>query len=156
MSARDLNTASSADTLARLNISTTATASSSVYSVRRKSDGRIVYESSALLEAEMVAIGLALASHYSAYAEYEVRNGVLVLNTITTDTAFGAMQVKMRNLIFNRKITKRMPYVPDRFTGLAHTKIMSAIRRDRGLDSVKDRLDTAVDEYAQQVRELLT
>lgn len=127
-----------------------------MYVVRHKETKEEVFKASSLIQTEMVAIALALASHYASPAEYEVRQGYRTLNTISTDTAFGAMQTKMRNLIFNRKITSRMPYMPDRFTGLAHTKILKAAKKDRGMETVKNRLDAAVDEYAAYVKDSIT
>lgn len=127
-----------------------------MYTVRHKATKEDVFSSPSRLQAEFVGIALALASHYGTPSEYEVRYKFQTLNTFTTDTAFGAMQGKMRNLIANRKITSRMPYVPDRFTGIAHTKILNAAKKDRGMDAVKERLSEVVDEYATYVKDSLT
>ena len=123
-----------------------------MYTVRNKDEKKDVFATQSLLQAEMVAIALALSSLYGTYQAYEVRRESVVLNTITTDTAFAAMQVKMRNLIFNRRVTKQMPFNPDRFTDFAHTKIVEAVMKDKDLDVVREKLYDEVEAYVEYVR----
>jgi hypothetical protein len=126
-----------------------------MYHVRERGGEKPVFKSSSLLQCEMTAISLTLASYYSTPKAHEVVNKTVVHMTVEPELAFAMMQVKMRNLIYNRKIQASMPYVPDRFTDLARTKIVAAIKSGRDLNDVKDRLCEEVDNYAAYVVESL-
>jgi hypothetical protein len=116
-----------------------------MYHVRERGGEKPVFKSSSLLQCEMTAISLTLASYYSTPKAHEVVNKTVVHMTVEPELAFAMMQVKMRNLIYNRKIQ----------ASIARTKIVAAIKSGRDLNDVKDRLCEEVDNYAAYVVESL-
>lgn len=85
-----------------------------------------VFKGESQLQCEFVAISLALASLYQENKQtYTIHKSGKVLGEVDHGQAFTLMQSKMRNLIYNRKVTERMPLGLERLTGYIHKKYAS-------------------------------
>lgn len=104
----------------------------SKYSVKNKSD-EVVFETTSGLKAEFVAISLALVSLYGEPEIYSVYQDKKCINAFDTGNAFAAMQSKMRNLVYNRKVSRQMPLIVNTAEDYAQAKYLSG--KKNGMDS---------------------
>lgn len=141
-----------AATLRRYAVTNEAKKKEIIYGVRDVSADVVIYASTSRLEAEMVAISLALASLYREKGEFLVERNGRPINHYDSDTAFAAMQTKMRNLVYNKKVKPSMPFVPDRFTNMTTYQLVKAIKNNRTND-VRIRVLERLDEYVEYVKE---
>lgn len=95
------------------------------YSVKNKDD-EVVFLTTSGLKAEFVAISLALSSLYSEPEVYSVYKEKKCINAFDGGNSFAAMQSKLRNLIYNRKITKQMSLVVNTLEDYSKVKFIQS------------------------------
>jgi hypothetical protein len=100
----------------------------------------------------MVAIALALSCLYGKRDVYSVMDGKRTLKAFEPETSFASMQGKLRNLIYNRKVTRSMPLVPDRFTDMTESRIVRAVRSGK-TGTIYARVEKEVDRYIKHVED---
>lgn len=133
-----------------------ASISSKLYSIREVDSKKVLFESESKIKADFVGVALALASLYNGRETYQLRYGDISMLTYESETAFGMMQGRMRNLIYNRRVTSSMPVVPvDRFADMAHSRVVKLIKTEDGKEKIRKKVEKATDRYIKHVEDNL-
>lgn len=121
------------------------------YEVRQASNNLLVYKTVSRKKAKYVAISLALSSLSGSREVYKLMRDDITLMTYEPETAFASMQVLMRELVYDGYIKPTMPFVPDSFTDMAHSRVVKLSGTENGREKVQEKVLRHLDDYFDYV-----